>query len=76
MHISYAALSRQPEAQGWKPLHLSGLWCNRYATDGKTVCSGHIINQWVLIELLLIDIRFKEAPAQNNPIGLKEKITA
>ena len=30
----------------------------------------------MLIELLLIDIRFKAALAQNNPIGLKEKIMA
>ena len=50
--------------------------CNRYVTGGKSVCSGHIINQRVLIEILLIDIRFKAALAQNNPIGLKEKIMA
>lgn len=53
-----------------------GYACNRYAAGGKTACSGHIINQRVLIELLLIDIRFKAALAQNNPIGLKEKIMA
>ena len=50
--------------------------CNRYVTGGKTVCSGHIINQRVLIELLLIDIRFKAVLAQNQPDTLKEKIMA
>ena len=50
--------------------------CNRYVTGGKTACSGHIINQRVLIELLLIDIRFKAALAQNQPNALKEKIMA
>ena len=50
--------------------------CNRYVTGGKTVCSGHIINQRVLTELLLIDIRFKAALAQNQPSALKEKIMA
>ena len=50
--------------------------CNRYSVGGKTACSAHIINQRMLIELLLIDIRFKAALAQNNPAGLKEKIMA
>ena len=50
--------------------------CNRYVTGGKTVCSGHMINQRMLIELLLIDIRFKAALAQNHPNTLKEKIIA
>lgn len=50
--------------------------CNRYVAGGKTVCSGHIINQRVLIDLLLIDIRFKAALAQNQPDALKEKIMA
>lgn len=50
--------------------------CNRYVTGGKSVCSGHIINQRVLIELLLIDIRFEAALAQNQPDALKEKIMA
>ena len=53
-----------------------GYVCNRYATGGKTACSGHIINQRILIELLLIDIRFKAALAQNQPDALKEKIMA
>ena len=37
---------------------------------------GHIINQRVLIELLLIDIRFKAALAQTQPDALKENIMA
>jgi hypothetical protein len=35
-----------------------------------------MINQRMLIELLLIDIRFKAALAQNHPNTLKEKIIA
>lgn len=58
------------------PSTYQGYACNRYATGGKTACSGHIINQRVLIELLLIDIRFKAALAQNQPDTLKEKIMA
>ena len=53
-----------------------GYACNRYAAGGKTACSGHIISQRLLIELLLIDIRFKAALAQNQPNALKEKIMA
>ncbi|MDE6589112.1 MAG: recombinase family protein, partial [Oscillospiraceae bacterium] len=53
-----------------------GYVCNRYAAGGKTACSAHVINQRVLIELLLIDIRFKAALAQNQPDALKEKIMA
>ena len=58
----------------------AGMCGNRDGTymihTGKTVCSGHIINQRVLTELLLIDIRFKAALAQNQPNNLKEKIMA
>ena len=75
LQIPHAALSGQPEAQGWKLWH-QRYACNRYVTGGKTACSGHIINQRVLIELLLIDIRFKAALAQNQPNALKEKIMA
>ena len=53
----------------------AGMCGNRDGTymihTGKTVCSGHIINQRVLTELLLIDIRFKAALAQNQPNNLK-----
>ena len=58
------------------PSTYQGYACSRYATGGKTACSGHLINQRVLIELLLIDIRCKAALAQNNPIGLQAKIMA
>jgi len=50
--------------------------CGRYASGGKSVCTAHIMNQRVLIELLLIDIRFKAMLAQNGPSALKEKILA
>ena len=53
-----------------------GYACNRYATEGKTACSGHIISQRMLVELLMIDIRFKAALAQNQPDALREKIMA
>lgn len=43
---------------------------------GKTACSGHIISQRLLVELLLIGIRFKAALSQNQPYVLKEKIMA
>lgn len=48
--------------------------CNRYVSCGKTVCTGNIINQRVLVELLLIDIRFKATLAQNQLDALEEKI--
>ena len=41
--------------------------CQRYASGGKTACSGHIMNQRVLIEVVLADIRSKAAIAQRNP---------
>ncbi len=50
--------------------------CGRYVNGGKSVCTAHIMNQRVLIELLLIDIRFKAILAQNDPDTLKEKILA
>ncbi len=50
--------------------------CGRYVNGGKSVCTAHIMNQRVLIELLLIDIRFKAILAQNSPDALKEKILA
>ena len=53
-----------------------GYACNRYAAGGKTACSGHIINQRVLVELLLLDIHAKAMLAQNSPAALKEKILA
>lgn len=48
--------------------------CNRYASGGKLACSSHYINQRVLVDIVLLDIRLKSMWAQNNPEGLKEKI--
>jgi len=50
--------------------------CGRYVNGGKSVCTSHIMNQRVLVELLLIDIRFKAILAQNDPDTLKGKILA
>jgi len=41
--------------------------CQRYVAGGKTVCSAHIMNQRVLIEVVLADIRSKAAIAQRSP---------
>lgn len=48
--------------------------CGRYATAGKTVCTAHILNQRVISDIVILDIRLKAMWAQNNPEGLKEKI--
>ncbi len=48
--------------------------CNRYASGGKNACSSHYINQKVLEQVVLLDIRIKAMLAQNNPESLKEKI--
>ncbi len=48
--------------------------CERYASGGKTVCSAHILNQRVITNIVLLDIRLKAMWAQNNPEDLKEKI--
>ena len=48
--------------------------CGRYAAGGKTACSAHIMNQRVLIEVVLADIRTKAALAQNDPSGLVGQI--
>lgn len=48
--------------------------CGRYATGGKTVCSAHILNQRMISEIVLLDIRIKAIWAQNDPTGLKEKV--
>lgn len=53
-----------------------GYACNHYASGGKIACSGHIINQRVLVELLLLDIHAKAMLAQNSPAALREKIMA
>ena len=50
--------------------------CGRYVSGGKAVCSAHIMNQRMLTELLLLDIRAKAMLAQNSPKDLKQKILA
>ncbi len=48
--------------------------CGRYVSGGKSVCTAHILNQRVISDIVLLDIRLKAMWAQNNPEGLKEKI--
>ena len=48
--------------------------CGRYASGGKTVCTAHIMNQRVLIEVVLIDIRAKAELAKRDPDSLIERI--
>ena len=50
--------------------------CGRYAAGGKTACSAHIMNQRVLIEVVLADIRMKAEQARNDPAALIERIQA
>ncbi len=50
--------------------------CGRYAAGGKTACSAHIMNQRVLIEVVLADIRMKAEQARNNPAALIDRIQA
>ena len=50
--------------------------CGRYAAGGKTACSAHIMNQRVLIEVVLTDIRMKAEQARNNPAALIDRIQA
>ncbi len=50
--------------------------CGRYTSGGKTVCSAHILNQRVITDIVLIDVRLKAMLAQRDPSGLKEKIRA
>ena len=48
--------------------------CGRYASGGKTVCTAHIMNQRVLIEVVLTDIRAKAELAKRDPDSLIERI--
>lgn len=48
--------------------------CGRYAAGGKTACSAHIMNQRVLIEVVLADIRTKARQARNDPTALIDQI--
>ena len=50
--------------------------CNRYASGGKNACSSHYINQKVLTQIVLTDIRCKAIWAQNSREKLREKILA
>ena len=50
--------------------------CNRYASGGKNACSSHYINQKVLTQIVLTDIRCKAMWAQNSRDKLREKILA
>lgn len=50
--------------------------CNRYASGGKNACSSHYINQKVLTQVVLTDIRCKAMWAQNGREKLREKILA
>jgi len=44
--------------------------CGRYAAGGRTACSAHIMNQRVLTEVVLADIRMKAERARNDPTAL------
>ena len=48
--------------------------CGRYASGGKTVCTAHIMNQRVLIEIVLTDIRAKAELAKRDPDSLISRI--
>ena len=50
--------------------------CNRYASGGKNACSSHYINQKVLTQIVLTDIRCKAMWTQNSREKLREKILA
>lgn len=50
--------------------------CNRYMSGGKDACSSHYINQKVLVQIVLTDIRCKALMAQNSREVLREQILA
>ena len=50
--------------------------CNRYCSSGKGSCTAHTINQKVLIQVVLHDIRKKAELAKRNPDSLAEQIQA
>lgn len=50
--------------------------CNRYAAGGKNACLSHYINQKVLIQIVLADIRCKALWAQNDRENLREQLLA
>ena len=59
-----------------KPSEYKAYHCNRYMSGGYEACSPHYINQKVLVDLVIIDIRTKAAYAMNDPEGLKDQILA
>ena len=50
--------------------------CNRYASGGKNACSSHYINQKVLTQIVMTDIRCKAMWAQNSRETLKMQLLA
>ena len=58
---------------GSKPAYRSYA-CGRYASGGKSVCTGHIMNQRVLIEVVLTDIRAKAGLAKRDPDSLISRV--
>lgn len=48
--------------------------CNRYCCGGKGICTAHTMNQKVLIQVVLTDIRMKAKQARNDPATLIEQI--
>ena len=50
--------------------------CNRYCTSGKGSCTAHTINQKVLVQVILADIRAKAELAKRDPDSLISRIQA
>ena len=50
--------------------------CNRYRSSGKGPCTAHTMNQRVLIEIVLADIRMKAEQAKTDPDSLISRIQA
>ena len=50
--------------------------CNRYASGGKNACSSHYINQKVLTQIVMTDIRCKAMWAQNSRETLRAQLLA
>ena len=63
----------RPLKDGSKSSYESYL-CSRYSYSGKNACSAHVMNQRILIQLVLADIRLKAQYAQHDPERLKEII--
>ena len=50
--------------------------CGRYCAGGKSACTAHTMNQKVLIEVVLSDIRMKAEQARSDPDSLISRIQA